>query len=96
MRTGPWLAGSCFTIIIARLHAALMANSSAPISTIRKSTDCFFSSFGPYRIMVSTLRRISRTTNRYVPVYVGQEFDDRTYPPTRVYPPIDTGLMETE
>jgi hypothetical protein len=51
---------------------------------------------GPYRIMVSTLRRISRTTNRYVPIYVGQEFDDRTYPPTRVYPPIDSGLMEIE
>lgn len=51
---------------------------------------------GPYRIMVSTLRRVSRTTNRLVPLYMPQEFDDRTYPPTRIYPPIDSGLMEVE
>lgn len=49
---------------------------------------------GPYRIVVSTLRRISRTTGRYVPIYIGQEFDDRTYPPTRVLPPIDSGLLD--
>lgn len=39
-----------------------------------------------------TLRRVSRTTNRLVPIYVPQEFDDRTYPPVRVYPPINQGL----
>jgi hypothetical protein len=48
---------------------------------------------GPYRIVMMNLRRVSRTTGRLVPVYVEQEFDDRTYPPTRVYPPIDTGLL---
>lgn len=48
---------------------------------------------GPYRIQMLNLRRVSRTTGRLVPVYVEQEFDDRTYPPTRVYPPIDTGLL---
>lgn len=47
---------------------------------------------GPYRIAVSTLRRVSRTTNRLVPVYVPREFDDQT-PPVRVYPPIDTGTF---
>lgn len=47
---------------------------------------------GPYRIVVSNLRRVSRTTNRLVPVYVEQEFDDRTFPPVRVFPPIDSGL----
>lgn len=51
---------------------------------------------GPYRIVVSTLRRVSRTTNRLVPIYLPQEFDDRTYPPTRIYPPIDTGLIEID
>lgn len=51
---------------------------------------------GPYRIVVSTLRRVSRLTNRLVPIYQAQEFDDRTYPPVRIYPPIDTGLLETE
>lgn len=48
---------------------------------------------GPWRIVVLNLRRVSRTTNRLVPVYVEQEFDDRTYPPTRVLPPIDSGLL---
>jgi|SRR5687767_11647901 len=47
---------------------------------------------GPFRIQMFTLRRVSRTTNRLVPLYQPQEFDDRTYPPVRVYPPIDTGL----
>lgn len=47
---------------------------------------------GPFRIQMFTLRRVSRTTNRLVPIYVPQEFDDRTYPPIRVFPPVDTGL----
>lgn len=47
---------------------------------------------GPYRIQMFSLRRVSRTTGRLVPIYVPQEFDDRTYPPTRVLPPIDSGL----
>jgi len=51
---------------------------------------------GPYRIVVSTLRRISRTTNRLVPIYLPQEFDDRSYPPVRIYPPIDTGLIDID
>lgn len=46
---------------------------------------------GPFRIEMFTLRRVSRTTNRLVPVYVPQEFDDRDFPPARVYPPIDPG-----
>lgn len=47
---------------------------------------------GPFRIQMFNLRRVSRTTNRLVPIYVPQEFDDRTYPPVRVFAPIDTGL----
>jgi hypothetical protein len=43
------------------------------------------------RLVMSNLRRVSRTTNRLIPIYVAQEFDDRT-PPKRVYPKIDQGL----
>ena len=39
----------CFASICARTHAAAMANSSAPMSTARKSTSCRRSSFGPKR-----------------------------------------------
>jgi hypothetical protein len=46
---------------------------------------------GLYRIQMFNLRRVSRSTNRLVPVYVPQEYDDRTFP-VRVLPPIDTGL----
>jgi hypothetical protein len=45
---------------------------------------------GLWRIQMFSLRRISRTTGRLVPVYVAQEYDD-TLAPTRVYPPIDGG-----
>jgi hypothetical protein len=45
---------------------------------------------GLYAIQMSTLRRVSRTTNRLVPLYVPQEFDDHS-PPLRVMPPIDPG-----
>jgi hypothetical protein len=45
---------------------------------------------GMYAIEMFTLRRVSRTTNRLVPIYVPQEFDDHT-PPVRVLPPINPG-----
>lgn len=48
---------------------------------------------GLYRIEMFTLRRVSRTTGRYVPVYLEREFDD-TSPPVRVMPPIDTQFAE--
>lgn len=35
---------------------------------------------GMYRMDVFTLRRVSKATGRYVPVYVPQEVDDRSYP----------------
>lgn len=44
---------------------------------------------GVNRIQMFTLRRVSRTTNRLVPLYLPKEYDDITYPPTRVLPPID-------
>lgn len=43
---------------------------------------------GLKRIEMFNLRRVSRLTNRLVPVYKPQEYDDTTTP-VRVYPPID-------
>lgn len=45
---------------------------------------CAALNIGPWRIEVGTLRRVSRTTNRLVPIYVPQEIDDSTSP-ERVY-----------
>lgn len=44
---------------------------------------------GMYKIDVFSFRRISKTTNRYVPIYQPMEVDDRETP-TRVYVPIPT------
>ena len=48
---------------------------------------CSLLGIGMYRIEVQTLRRISRRTNRYVPVYRPQEVDDGSIP-QRVYLPM--------
>jgi hypothetical protein len=45
---------------------------------------CSALNIGPWRIEIGTLRRVSRTTNRLVPVYMAQEIDDSTSP-ERVY-----------
>lgn len=50
---------------------------------------CKALNIGLTRIETFTLRRTSRATNRYVPVYMPQEVDDRT-PPQRIYLPIPT------
>jgi hypothetical protein len=41
---------------------------------------CVHLGVGLYTIDVFTFRRISKTTNRYVPVYKPQEVDDRSFP----------------
>lgn len=41
---------------------------------------CVQLGLGMYKIDVFTLRRVSKATNRYVPVYKPQEVDDRSYP----------------
>lgn len=41
---------------------------------------CVHLGIGMYAIDVFTLRRISKATNRYIPVYLPQEVDDRSYP----------------
>jgi hypothetical protein len=44
---------------------------------------------GLYKIDVFTMRRISKATGRYIPVYRPQEVDDRSYP-QRVHEPLPT------
>ena len=41
---------------------------------------CVHLGIGLYKIDVFSLRRISKTTNRYVPIYKPQEVDDRSFP----------------
>lgn len=43
---------------------------------------------GLFRVEMFDLRRVSRTTNRYVPIYKPREYDDRL-PPQRILLPID-------
>lgn len=50
---------------------------------------CVQLGIGLYSIDVFTLRRISKTTNRYVPIYKPQEVDDRSFP-QRVYTSLPT------
>lgn len=41
---------------------------------------CTYLGIGMYKIDVFSFRRISKMTNRYVPVYMPQEVDDRSHP----------------
>lgn len=50
---------------------------------------CQMLNLGVYRTEVYTLRRVSRLTNRYVPIYRPQEVDDGSLP-QRVFLPIPT------
>lgn len=50
---------------------------------------------GLERLEVLTLRRVSKTTNRYVPVYLNKELED-TDPLVRLWPPIDDGVLIIE
>lgn len=59
------------------------------VLTDKYKTLCGQLNVGLYRIEMSTLRRVSRTNNRLVPVYVPREYDD-SQPPVRVLAPIDT------
>lgn len=50
---------------------------------------CQALNIGLTRIETFTLRRISKATNRYIPIYMPQEVDDRSRP-QRIYLPIPT------
>lgn len=54
----------------------------------RYDKDCALVNGGPYRWETIRLRRVSKSTGRYVPLYKDREYDDFAYP-TRLVPPID-------
>ena len=49
---------------------------------------------GLYAVEMFNLRRVSRTTGRYVPIYLDREYDD-TRPPQRIYPNIGNQFAES-
>ena len=55
---------------------------------------CNLLNVGLHRVEISTLRRISNRTNRYVPLYRPQELDDGGYP-KRIHIPIPTYMDQT-
>jgi hypothetical protein len=63
--------------------------SQINLLTEKYKTLCAQLNVGLFRIEMSTLRRISKTTGRLVPIYVPREYDDATMP-VRVLPEIDT------
>jgi hypothetical protein len=58
------------------------------VMTDRYEELCRQLNVGLFRIEMANLRRVSRTTGRYVPLYVDREYDDNAYP-ERVLPTID-------
>jgi hypothetical protein len=56
---------------------------------------CGLLNVGLHRVEISTLRRISQRTNRYVPIYLPQELDDGGYP-KRVHIPLPTYMDQTK
>lgn len=64
---------------------ALMAGSDGLIEKYK--TKCNMLGIGIEKIEQFTLRRVSRTTNRLVPVYEAREWDN-VHPPVRLFPAI--------
>jgi hypothetical protein len=58
------------------------------VMTDRYDELCRQLNIGLFRIEMATMRRVSRTTGKYVPIYVDREYDDNAYP-ERVLPQID-------
>lgn len=50
---------------------------------------------GLHNIDIFNLRRVSRMTNRFVPMYRSREYDDHNTP-ERYYPPIPTGMTTAD
>lgn len=69
--------------------------NSIQLVTDRYKEICAQLNVGLYKIEVSNLRRVSRTTNRLVPIFVEREYDETTYP-TRITPEIDTRDVDSE
>jgi hypothetical protein len=62
--------------------------SQISLLTEKYKTLCAQLNVGLYRIEMSTLRRVSKTTGRLVPLYVEREFDDASMP-VRIIPEVD-------
>jgi len=73
---------------IARSQRYLQMRNQIDVLTDKYDTLCAALNVGIHRIEMSTLRRVSRTTGRLVPIYKEREFDDYTLP-QRLLPPID-------
>ncbi|TKK84701.1 hypothetical protein FDA94_29240 [Herbidospora galbida] len=58
---------------------------------------CTQYNIGAYRMETSQLRRISKTTGRYVPLFIGREYDEGgpNSLPTRLLPPVDSPHEDT-
>lgn len=67
----------------AQLHSQISA------LTDRYKEYCAKLNVGMYRIEMMTLRRVSLTTGRYIPVFTQREYDDTTYPQRHI-PQIDS------
>jgi hypothetical protein len=73
---------------IGRSQRYLQMRNQIDVLTDKYDTLCAALNVGIHRIEMSTLRRVSRTTGRLVPIYKEREFDDYTLP-QRLLPPID-------
>lgn len=69
--------------------------NAVELTTNRYKEICAQLNVGLYKIEVFNLRRVSRTTNRLVPIFVEREYDETTYP-TRITPEIDTRDVDTD
>lgn len=63
----------------------------AKLEELRKAEEAL--NIGRYKIEMLTLRRVSRTTGRLVPIFKPQEYDDIDFYPERILPPIDDGYV---
>ena len=57
---------------------------------------CTMLGIGIYKIEMGTLRRVSRRTNKYVPIYLNQEIDDNRSPERVYFPTTVTGHTPLE
>lgn len=73
---------------IARSQRFAQLTTAVNLVTERYQNICAMLNVGLYKIEVSNLRRVSRTTGRLVPIYVEREYDETTLP-IRIVPEID-------
>jgi hypothetical protein len=74
---------------IPRSQRFAQLQNAVHLVTQRYQDICAQLNVGLYKIEVMNLRRVSRTTNRLIPIFVEREYDETTLP-TRITPEIDT------